>query len=185
MKNPHAEREEHTPTHFHDKKAGTSVDKFGPSEYAQNDNHWRRSNVVLACVVFLAEVCVVTLCTLRTIFISRGCKYLAPFLGFFEVAIWLIAMAQIMRKLDDWSLSLAYALGFTLGNYLGVLIEKALALGTVNVHVITQRNSTLLLHGLRGANFGATCVQGQGTTGPVNIIMAVIRRKQLARILVA
>ena len=139
--------------------------------------------MVLACVIFLAEVCVVTIGTLRIIFISRGCKYLTPFLGFFEVVIWLFSMVQIMSRLEDWTLSLAFALGFTLGNYLGILLEKALALGMLNVHVITQRDSTPLLHGLRGANFGATCVKGQGATGPVDIIMTVIRRKQLFQVL--
>ena len=70
--------------------------------------------------IFLAEVCVVTLGTLRIIFVARGQKLLAPLLGFFEVFIWLLAISQIMQNLSDWSCFVAFALGFTLGNFLGI-----------------------------------------------------------------
>ena len=57
--------------------------------------------VALPLVVFFAEMCVVTICTVRIIFVSRGRKYLAPVLGFFEITIWLFAIGQIMRNLAD------------------------------------------------------------------------------------
>ena len=40
----------------------------------------------LAVLIFLAEMCVVTLGTMRIIFVARGRKLLAPVLGFFEIA---------------------------------------------------------------------------------------------------
>ena len=43
--------------------------------------------ILLPSFIFLAEICVVTLGTMRTIFIARGMKVLAPLFGFFEVAI--------------------------------------------------------------------------------------------------
>jgi uncharacterized protein YebE (UPF0316 family) len=149
--------------------------------------------VLLVCAIFLAEVSVVTLGTLRIIFISRGHKFLAPSLGFFEVSIWLFAITQTMRGLNDnrpqdwtladWSSFLAFSLGFTLGNFLGILIEKKLALGSLKLHIITQQDAGELAQNLRNASFGATTMQGQGAHGPVEIIMTVIRRRQLAEIL--
>ena len=136
----------------------------------------------VACVIFLAEVCVVTLGTLRIIFISRGDKLLAPATGFFEVTTWLWAISQTMRHLEDWRCFLAFALGFTLGNFLGILIEKKLALGSVNVRIITHRDSRPLVCSLREANFGATRLQGHGASGPVDVIMTMVRRKQLAQV---
>jgi uncharacterized protein YebE (UPF0316 family) len=134
-------------------------------------------------IIFLAEVCVVTVGTLRIIFVSRGHRFLAPMLGFCEITMWLFAMRQIMQNLDDLGCFLGFALGFTLGNFLGIIIDKKLALGTLKVHVITQRNSDPLLQDLRGSDFGATRIPGHGATGPVNIIMTVIRRKQLHEVL--
>src|SRR5262245_10708717 len=76
--------------------------------------------MMLALLVFLAEICVVTIGTIRIIFISRGMKILAPILGFFEVTMWLFAITQIMTKMTDpatdiftkSSCFLAFAAGF-------------------------------------------------------------------------
>src|SRR5437879_9949497 len=51
---------------------------------------------MLPLLVFVAELCVVTISTVRIIFLSRGMKTFAAVLGFFEVTIWLFAIGQIM-----------------------------------------------------------------------------------------
>lgn len=141
-----------------------------------------QSGMTLVVLIFVAEMCVVTLGTLRIIFVSRGHKVLAPLLGFFEIFLWLVAMKQVMQNLDDWSCFLAFALGFTLGNFLGILIEKKLALGMVNVRIITPKDPAPLMNNLRLANFGVTLVEGHGAKGPVNIVMTVVKRKQVAHV---
>ena len=85
--------------------------------------------VWLPLLIFLARVLDVSLGTLRIIFISRGKKYLAPALGFLEVFIWIVAVSQIMRGVQDWVSYLAYAAGFATGNYVGMWIENRLAIG--------------------------------------------------------
>lgn len=140
------------------------------------------STLLIPLLIFGAEVCVVTLGTLRIIFVARGQKVLAPVLGFFESFIWLVAISQIMRDLSDWSCFIAFALGFALGNYLGICVEKRLALGTVIVRIITHRDAGDLIARLRGANFGVTAVEGRGATGKVQIVMTVARRRQLPAI---
>ena len=132
--------------------------------------------------IFLAEVCVVTLATLRTIYVARGQKMLAPILGFFEIVLWLFAIGQTMQNLDDWTCSAAFAIGFALGNYFGICIEKWLAIGTVIVRIITHRDADRLIDTLRAANFGVTCIDGEGASGKVQIVMTVIKRKQLPAI---
>src|SRR4051812_25292195 len=121
----------------------------------------------LPLFIFVAEMCVVTLATLRTIFLSRGMKYLAPLLGFFEICTWLFAIGEVMKNLNDASCSLAFAAGFTLGNFLGIVVEQRLALGSVVVRTITPKDVTLLVRNLREAGYGVTCIDAQGATGPV------------------
>jgi uncharacterized protein YebE (UPF0316 family) len=133
----------------------------------------------LPLLVFLAELCVVTIGTIKIIFVARGMKILAPLLGFFEVSIWLFAISQILQNLSDLGLSLAFAGGFTAGNFLGVLVEKKLALGSVVVRVITARDVTDLLGGLQAAEYGVTTIDAQGATGPVKIVFTIVRRKEL------
>src|SRR5262245_18470946 len=98
------------------------------------------SQLLLPGLIFLAEMSVVTLSTLRIICISRGHRFLAPLLGFFEVVIWLFAIGQVMTNLSNGWCFLASALGFTLGNYMGILLDKQLALGLLQVRVITRRS---------------------------------------------
>jgi uncharacterized protein YebE (UPF0316 family) len=133
----------------------------------------------LPLVVFLAELCVVTISTIKIIFVARGMKILAPLLGFFEVSIWLFAISQILQNLSDLGLSLAFAGGFTAGNFLGVLVEKKLAIGSVVVRVITARDVTDLISGLQAAEYGVTTIDAQGTSGPVKIVFTIVRRKEL------
>lgn len=136
----------------------------------------------LPLLVFFAELCVVTIGTMRIIFVARGMKFLAPVLGFFEVSIWLFAIGQIMQNLSDLGCYLAFAGGFTVGNYLGVLIEKKLAIGSVVVHVITPKDVSELIEGLQTEKYGVTTIDAQGSTGPVKVVFTVVRRKELENV---
>jgi uncharacterized protein YebE (UPF0316 family) len=137
----------------------------------------------LPLYIFLAEVCVVTISTMRTIFVSRGMKFLAPLLGMFEVTIWLFAIGEVMKNLGDWTCSAAFAGGFTLGNFLGILLEEKLAMGSVGVRMITHKNAGKLIDELRAAAYGVTRIDALGATGPVQVIYTVIKRKQLDKVL--
>jgi uncharacterized protein YebE (UPF0316 family) len=137
----------------------------------------------LPLLVFVAELSVVTLGTMRIIFISRGMKWLAPLLGFFEVCIWLFAIGQIMRNLNNIGCYLGFAGGFTMGNFLGVWLEKRLALGKVVVHVITTNDANELMERLRTENYGVTLLDARGGTGPVKMVLTVIQRKELGHVL--
>lgn len=138
---------------------------------------------LLSLGIFLAEMCVVTVGTLRIIFIARGWRYLAPLLGFVEVVTWLFAISQVMQHLSSPECFLAFALGFTAGNFLGMHIERKLAMGKVIVRIITHRDAGDLLDELRAGNFGYTCVHGEGATGPVRVVMTVVQRRQLDQVL--
>jgi uncharacterized protein YebE (UPF0316 family) len=138
--------------------------------------------LTLPAFIFVAEMCVVTISTVRTIFVARGMKYLAPLLGFFEVTTWLFAVGEVMKNLGDPRCSLAFAGGFTLGNFLGILIEQKLALGTVVVRTVTHKDTGSLIERLRAAGYGVTRLEGHGAVGPVQVILTVVPRKQLDRV---
>jgi uncharacterized protein YebE (UPF0316 family) len=138
---------------------------------------------ILPLFVFLAEVAVVTIGTMRTIFVSRGRKRLAPILGIFEVSIWLFAIGQVMQNLSDVGCFVAFAAGFAAGNYFGILLEKKLAIGDLVVNVISRRDMRGLIESLKLAEYGVTVVAGQGATGPVQVVSTVIKRKELNNVL--
>jgi uncharacterized protein YebE (UPF0316 family) len=140
------------------------------------------SPLLLPLAVFVAELCVVTIGTLRIIFVSRGMKYLAPVLGFFEVMTWLFAITQIMQNLSNPACFVAFAAGFAVGNFLGIQIERKLAMGSAVIRVITRQGSDGLAAALREANYGVTTLEGQGGTGPVQVVLTVVKRRELDRV---
>lgn len=137
----------------------------------------------LPVLIFFARVVDVSLGTIRIIFVSRGKRYLAPVLGFVEVFIWVSIISQITRSAQGLPAYLAYAAGFAAGNYVGMLIEDRLALGTVIVRIILANGAETLVRNLALAGYGVTRVEGQGTTGPVQLIYTLVKRKNLPAVL--
>jgi uncharacterized protein YebE (UPF0316 family) len=135
--------------------------------------------VVIPLLIFCARIVDVSLGTIRIIYVSRGMKYLAPVFGFFEILIWLLAIGQIMQNLTNIVYYIAYASGFTMGSFIGILIESRLAVGKVVLRIITQRDATDLIAFLREEGYGITVVDAEGATGNVKIIFTVINRKNL------
>ncbi len=139
--------------------------------------------VILPLLIFSARLVDVTLGTLRIIFISRGLKYLAPFIAFFEINIWLLAIGQIFQNLNNISCSFAYAAGFATGNFLGIVLEEKISLGFVLVRIISKHDAIELIKALQSQNYGVTTHDAEGVNGPVKIIFAVVRRQDLKKIL--
>ena len=133
-------------------------------------------------LIFCARFCDVTLGTLRTIFVSKGQKKIAPFVGFFEVLIWIVVISQIMQHANNFICYVAYATGFALGNFCGMMIEERLALGVCVVRVITPKNGDALVNLLNEQGFGATLILGKGKVGAVSIIYSIVNRKSIERV---
>jgi uncharacterized protein YebE (UPF0316 family) len=139
--------------------------------------------LILPLLIFISRVVDVSIGTLRIIFVSKGRRYLAPILGFFEVLIWLLAISSIMQNLHNYVTFLAYAGGFAAGNYVGMRLEEKLALGVMIVRVITQKPADLLIARLKSLGFGITSVDAKGAVGDVSIIYTIIHRNEMKRVI--
>jgi uncharacterized protein YebE (UPF0316 family) len=136
--------------------------------------------VILPLLIFSARICDVSLGTIRVIFISKGIKYLAPAIGFFEVIIWLLAIGQVMNNLTNVASYIAYGGGFAMGTFIGMLIEEKISLGLTSVRIITKEDPSQLVDCLRSRNYGVTIVDGEGATGQVKMVFSIIRRQDLS-----
>ena len=138
--------------------------------------------VILPILIFLARICDVSLGTIRVIFISKGIRYLAPIIGFFEVIIWLLAIGQIMNNLTNFVAYIAYGAGFAAGTYIGMVIEEKISLGLVSVRIITKKDPQELIQYLRSHNYGVTSLDGEGGTGKVKMVFTIIKRQDLLHV---
>lgn len=144
---------------------------------------WAFTWVILPVLIFLARIMDVSIGTLRLIFVSKGFKFYAPILGFFEVVIWLLAIGQIMQHLDNFMCYLAYGLGFATGNYIGIYLDEKLSIGTVLVRVVPKKDTTSLINHMREREFGASLVDIEGMTGKLKMIFAIVKRKDLKEVM--
>ncbi|TDX16248.1 MULTISPECIES: DUF2179 domain-containing protein [Petrotoga] len=141
------------------------------------------SLVIFPIIIFAMRLCDVSLMTIRIIFVSKGIKFWASVLGFFEIMVWLVAISQVMNNLDKPLYAIAYALGFATGNYLGAFLEEKIAIGVNLVRVITNKEAQPLVDYLNKGGFGVTSLDAEGSKGPVKIIYSVVRRKDLKKII--
>jgi uncharacterized protein YebE (UPF0316 family) len=138
--------------------------------------------VVLPLLIFVARMSDVTLATLRNIFVSKGFKNIVPFIGFFEVLIWLLAARQVFGSLTNPACFIGWAAGFATGTYIGMRIDEYLALGMQVIRIITNQNATELVKELSKKNHGVTIVDGHGAKGPVKLIFTVVKRKNMKEV---
>ncbi len=135
--------------------------------------------VLLPVLIFCARICDVSLGTIRVIFITKGVRYLAPLIGFFEVIIWLLAIGQVMNNLTNVASYIAYGGGFATGTFIGMRIEEKISLGLTSVRIITIEEPSQLVNYLRSQNYGVTTIDGEGATGQVKMVFSIIRRQDL------
>ncbi len=98
--------------------------------------------IVMPILIMLARMCDVSIGTMRVIFVSKGYRKLAAFLGFIELLLWLVVGRQVLVKSDNVLHFIAYAAGFGLGNYIGMMIEDKMSIGIVMMRIILRENNT-------------------------------------------
>lgn len=133
--------------------------------------------------IFFARIMDVSLGTMRIILVSRGNRFLAPLIGFFEVFIWITVISTAIRSLNTMGGYVVYAAGFATGNYVGMLLEAKIGIGYQNLRIITSKVVSALPLVLREEGFGVTTVEGQGLSGPVNIIYTVVPKKKVDKVI--
>ena len=139
--------------------------------------------VILPLLIFLARVCDVTMETVRIVFISKGIRVLAEVIAFYEIVIWLLAVEFVMNDLANIANFLAYALGFAMGTYVGLVVEEKLSLGMVILRIVTTDESRdAIISSLQSENHGVTCMEAQGSRGSVTMILSLVKRSEISRI---
>jgi uncharacterized protein YebE (UPF0316 family) len=135
--------------------------------------------VILPLLIFCSRAIDVSLGTIRIIFVSKGQRFLASLLGFFEILVWIVAITKIMQNITNFFYYIVYAGGFAAG----ILIEERIALGLVSIHVFTAKGANELLKKLRDKNYGVTSRIAHGETGKIDELFTVVNRKNLSSVL--
>ncbi len=140
---------------------------------------------VVCLIVCLAKIVEISIQSLKTCMMVKGERLKAAGLGFIECVIWGLAISTIIGTLgDNLVLLLFYCLGYAAGLFLGSTIENKIALGTSNLEIIANAESTEKITAyLKDHSLGYTVFEGHGSTDKMNMIFIVLARKEAGKVL--
>jgi len=136
-----------------------------------------------ALIIFLLRLADQSLGTMRSLLVAKSRPIYAALIGLIESAIWIIAISQVVKDLDDPVLIGSYAAGFSAGTILGSYIEGLVGVGDIVVRVFCPASSPSVAERLRQKGHGVTVIDGEGKDGPVKIYLCIIPRRKLNSVL--
>lgn len=141
--------------------------------------------VAVCLLVCVAKIVEITIQSLKTCMMVKGQRLKAAGLGFLECTIWGLVISTIIGTLgDNLLLLLFYCVGYATGLFLGSTIESKIALGTSNLELIANDDSTeKIVTYLKEKGRGYTVFNGQGSTDKMNMIFIVLPRREVANVL--
>ncbi len=133
-------------------------------------------------IIFFARIGDVSLGTVRTIITVQGRSAAAFFLAIFEILIWIWVVSTVVQQVRTQPLlALFYAFGFATGNFLGIALERRIALGHIVLRVFTRRAGAEIARRLRAEGQPVTLFHGEGLQGPIDELYIACRRRDLPR----
>lgn len=132
---------------------------------------------IIALLIFISRVLNMTFDTLRMMVVMRGMKTLTFILGFLQTVVFVYALGSVINDLNNPINTAAYALGFATGNVIGMMIEKRLALGYINITIISPTNGRQIAETLRGQGHAVTEIPARGKDGAVEVLECSVQRK--------
>tara|TARA_B100001079_G_scaffold252450_1_gene245564 strand:- start:28 stop:609 length:582 start_codon:yes stop_codon:yes gene_type:complete len=135
-----------------------------------------------ALLIFVLRLIDQSLTTVRALVVTKK-PVLGAFIGLVESAIWILAVSQVIKDINDPFLIAAYAFGFAAGTLLGIQLEKFIGLGSAVVRVFTPSKSANISKPLRDKGFMVTDIKAKGRDGSVTISWCIVPRRKLSKVL--
>ena len=135
-----------------------------------------------ALLIFVLRLIDKSLTTVRALVVSKN-PVLGAFIGLIESAIWILAVSQVIKDINDPVLIAAYAFGFAGGTLLGIQLEKFIGIGSAVVRVFSPSKSARVAKKLRKKGFMVTEINAKGRDGAVTISWCIVPRRKLSKVL--
>ena len=140
--------------------------------------------VIMPILIILARMLDVSFGTLRFVFISKNKKLLAALAGFMEAFVWIMVVGKLLNGSSNIIWLIAYAAGFGIGTYLGLILSEKMAIGKVMLRVITRREPKRLIAKLISKNYLFTIVDSINQKGnKTKVLLLTMEAKELTQIL--
>jgi len=142
------------------------------AEFFATANPW-----LVAGAIFLIRVLNMAVDTIRMLTVMRGMRTITWILGVLQTVLFIVALGSVINDLDNPLNILSYSVGFATGNVIGMMIEKRLAFGFINMTIISSMRGQELAEQLRAGGHAVTEIPARGKDGTVEILETSVQRK--------
>lgn len=141
--------------------------------------------IVVCLIVCATKIIEISIQSLKTCMMVKGQRFKAALLGFTECMLWGLVVSSVISTLgDNFALLVFYCAGYAVGLFLGSTIEGKIAIGTSNLELIANDDSTKkITRYLKEKGRGYTVFEGHGSIDKMNMIFVVLPRKETPKIL--
>ena len=146
----------------------------------QNKNGDFMSTFLMCMKIFCARLVDVSLGTFRTINTVKGKEFVASLIGLVEITVWFLIVKEALNT-DDNSIFIviAYALGFSVGTYIGGKISKKFIKTNLEVQVILSSRSDNIVNFIKSEGYGVTVIEVNGSNNKKYMLYIQIRNQSL------
>ncbi len=137
---------------------------------------------LLAGFIFSVRILSNTLDTIRMLAVVRGRKTIAFFLGMAVTLLYVVAIGNVLKDLNNILNLAAYSVGFAVGNVVGMMLEEHLAIGFMQISIISTSRGSAVAESLRENGYAVTEIPARGRDGCVSMLDCSVQRKQLAAV---
>ena len=131
--------------------------------------------------IFLTETFYTALSTLRVVMMNKGEKVISSILSFFEILIWVVVTGTVLGSVTSDPLKIVvYAVAYALGIFLGSIVEKKLALGTISLSVFLPDDETVqpIIDALKENGYGATILDATGIRYAHRKVLIIVAKRK-------
>ena len=133
-------------------------------------------------MIFSLRVIELSLDTIRVLMVMRGRKGPAWLLGFFQATIFVFAIGYVLSGLDNPINMFGYAAGFATGTVVGMLIEERLAIGHIQMSIVSPRRGSAIAEKMRAEGFAVTEIPAKGKDGMVTMLSCSVLRRNVDKV---
>jgi len=135
-------------------------------------------------LILFAKIIEVSIRTIRTVLLIKGERRIAAIIGFFEILLWITIVTRVISDLSDDPLkAIVYALGFSIGIYVGSTLESKIGIGLSEIQVnVKASQSKELVEELREEGYAVTEIKAEGQKADRVILSLFVQRTKVNQI---
>jgi len=116
--------------------------------------------------IFFARLIDVSLGTVRTIYTVKGKNLIASLIGLVEITVWFLVVKEALNtENNSWLVVLSYALGFSIGTYIGGVISQYFSKSKLGVQIIISDTNDSLVKLIRNKGYAVSVLDVKGHDG--------------------